>query len=356
MRFTALALCAAAMAVASTGCTRNVPAADDGNTIVAKSEAEVRKPVADIGPAVASLGEDENGKPVSTASMAAIRSALKDPNPGVRCSAIKSLGKVRWNLPNPVSAILVLALSDADPDVRIEAARVAAADPERAADVAKLLHDTDPRVRLAAAGALVTAGKQEADAYTVLMEVLGDPKANERLMVLALIRAQAPASHLAAPALIAIAQNPSDPLRAEAISLLGQLGAAQAPVDALLLIAHDGEPKARAAALRALARLDPTSVKVQVALVKAVRDPQVDVKLAATEGVGRDGIPTLTELLRQNDESLRAAAAGALGRIGPEAWAAGADLQRLAQSDPAERVRLAARIALKAIIPAAEVK
>jgi HEAT repeat protein len=127
-------------------------------------------------------------------------------------------------------------------------------------------------------------------------------------------------------------------------------------VDALLLIAHDAEPKARAAALRALARLDPTSAKVQVALVKAVRDPHVDVKLAATEGVGSDGIPTLIELLRQNDESLRDAAARALGRIGPDAWAAGADLQRLAQSDPAERVRTAARTALNAVIPPTERK
>jgi HEAT repeat protein len=121
-------------------------------------------------------------------------------------------------------------------------------------------------------------------------------------------------------------------------------------VDTLVLTAHDAEPHARAAALRALARLDATSAKVQVALVKAVRDPNIDVKLAATEGVCSDGIPTLIELLRQSDESLRDAAARGLGRIGPAAWAAGADLQRLAQSDPAERVRLSARAALKAIV------
>jgi HEAT repeat protein len=133
---------------------------------------------------------------------------------------------------------------------------------------------------------------------------------------------------------------------------LGQLGAAQAPVDALLLIAHDAEPKSRAAALRALARLEPASAKVQVALVKAMRDANVDVKLAAMDGVGSDGIPSLIELLRQNDENLRDAAVRALGRIGPDAWSAGADLQRVAQSDPAERVRMAARAALQTIIPA----
>ena len=116
------------------------------------------------------------------------------------------------------------------------------------------------------------------------------------------------------------------------------------------MIAHDAEPKARAAALRSLAKLDPRSVKVQVALVKAVLDANIDVKLAAAAGVGGDGIPTLIDLLRQNDENLRDAAARALGRIGPEAWAAGVDLQRLAQSDPAERVRLTARTALAAII------
>jgi HEAT repeat protein len=356
MRFTALALFVAALAVASPGCTRNVPVADDGNGTPAKPEAQLQKPVTRDSPSAVSLGEDENGKPVSAASIDAIRSALKDPDPGVRRSAVKSLGNVRWKLPNPVGTILVLALSDADAEVRVEAARIASVDPERADDVAKLLQDQNTRVRVVAASALIAAGKHEDDAYPVLMHVLGDAKAKERQSVLALMRAKAPASRPATPALVAIAQDPGDPLRAEAIGVLGQLGAAQAPVDALLLIAHDAEPKARAAALRALAQLDPKSAKVQVALVKAVRDANIGVKLAATEGVGSEGIPTLIELLRQNDESLRDAAARALGRIGPEAWTAGADLQRLAQSDPAERVRLAARNALKGIIPTPDFK
>jgi HEAT repeat protein len=90
--------------------------------------------------------------------------------------------------------------------------------------------------------------------------------------------------------------------------------------------------------------------------VKAVRDANVDVKLAAMDGVGSDGIPMLIELLRQNDENLRDAAVRALGRIGPDAWSAGPELQRVAQSDPAERVRTAARTALKTIIPAPEFK
>lgn len=343
MRFSAFAFSLTLLAVACAGCGRSAPA-------VAKPLDDVQKPVAVVAPPPTPLGEDANGKAVTSATIQGLTSALKNPDADVRRSAVQSLARVRWKLPEPVAGVLMLALDDADPGVRIEAVRIAGLDPQRSADVARLLQDKDARVRMAAAQVLVGLGKHEQDAYAVLVNALGDRHARDRRMVMELIRAKAPTSRPAVPALIAIAQDPGDPLRIQAIGVLALLGAAQESVDTLLLTAHDAEPHARAAALRALARLDATSAKVQVAMVKAVRDPNVDVKLAATEGVGSDGIPTLIELLRQNDEGLRDAAARALGRIGPGAWAAGADLQRLAQSDPAERVRQSARTALQAII------
>jgi HEAT repeat protein len=348
MQSTLAALCLGSLAVAATGCG-GVPAHKNPDGASDPIEG-VQRPVAIVAPPDVPLGEDVNGKTVNAAVIDSIRTALKDPDPTVRRAAIKDLAAVRWKLPESVGGILAIALGDADPDVRIEATRLAATDPLRSAEVARLLHDKDGRVRLTAAQALVGMGKHEQAAYPVLIAVLHDPEASDRPAVLELIRSKAPASDQAAPALIAMSLDAGDPLRAQAIEVLGYLSAAQGPVDALLLTAHDAEPKARAAALRALSRLDPASAKVQIALVKALRESNVELKLAAAHGVGKDGVPILIDLLRQGDERLRDASARALGRIGPDAWAAGAELQRLAQIDPAERVRNTARAAVKAIV------
>jgi len=90
-----------------------------------------------------------------------------------------------------------------------------------------------------------------------------------------------------AVALVALALDAKDPLRAEAIDVLAQLGPAQESVDALLLAAQDTDPKVRAAALRGLGRLEPASAKVQVTLVKALRDPNADLEsyVAIHQGV-----------------------------------------------------------------------
>jgi HEAT repeat protein len=343
-RSTLLLVCLCAPIV---GCGRNASA---DNIDSPKTDA-VSRPVAIVAPPDVSLGEDANSKRVNTASLEAIRASLKNPDPTVRRTAIKDLAAVRWKLPESVGDIVKLALDDADPGVRLEALRIAATDPLRVGDVARLLHDKDAHVRLTAARLLVVQGKHESDAYPVLVEVLRDRKAGERQAVLDVLRDKAPVSRPATPVLIAMSLDASDPLRAAAIDVLGRLDAEQEAVDALLLTAHEAEPKARAAALRALGRLDPVSAKVQVALVKALREPNVDLRLAAAEGVGKDGIPQLIELLRQGDERLRDASVRALGRIGPDAWAAGADLQRLAQGDPSERIRNSAKMALHAVVP-----
>jgi HEAT repeat protein len=319
MRPTLPALCLCTVLLASPGCTRGrVAAPADEEQAEPKPAAVAQPPVAAVA-ANAVLGEDGSGKAVYAATLDAAKAALGDPDPAVRVAAVRGLGKVRWKAPEPLGGVLALALKDADASTRLEAIEVAAAHAAHTLQPDELLKDKDPAVRLAAARALVSLGKHE---------------------------------QAANPVLIAITLDPKDPLRVEAIGVLGRFGPSQERIDALLLTAHDAEPRARAAALRALGRLDPTSAKVQVALIKALRDPQPDVPLAATEAVGKDGVAALVDLLRHGDERLRDAAARALGRIGPaDAWPAVGELKRLARDDPAERVRQSARAALKAIAP-----
>jgi HEAT repeat protein len=349
MRFTPAALCVCSLLVA--GCTRSTPANDEVSVTPDKPAAVVQKPVAVVAAEVP-LGEDENGKAVFAPALDAIKSSLKSADPGVRRTALRSLAKVRWKPPEPAATALTLALADADPELRLEALGIAAAAPFRGGDMAKLLHDPDGRVRIAAAGALLGRDEHETAAFAVLTTILKNRQAAERRAVLELIRAQALVSRPAVPTLVALALDPKDPLRVEAIAVLAQLGSSQEAVDALLLTAYDAEPKARAAALRALGRLDPASAKVQVTLVTALRDPNVEIARAAAEGAGRDAVPELIDLLRHGDERLRDTSVRALGRIGPDACTAVPELTRLAQSDPAERVRQSARAALKTIAPA----
>jgi HEAT repeat protein len=342
--------------IVAAGCTRNATAPSDANPEPQRPVAVVEKQPKSLGDAPLSdapLGENVDGSAVSAASLDATGTALKDTDPAARRAAIKQLGQVRWKLPDPVGRILSTALADSDAEVRLDAIRLAAADPFRAEDIARLLTDGDRRVRLAAARALVVQGKHEAEAYPVLSAVLTDPRSGDRRDVLALIRVKAPASQPAAPALIAMSLDAQDPLRIEAIAVMGQLGAASEVLDALLMTAHEAEPKARAAALRALGQLAPTSPKVQVAAHKALRDPQVEVAIAAADVTDHEGVAVLIDYLKHGDDRLRGAAARALGRLGPDAWEAVAELNRLAQSDPTEGVRQSARTALKTILPPA---
>jgi HEAT repeat protein len=330
------------------GCTRSTPAKPDGDSAPPRPAAKLQEPVAAT---TVPLGADEDGKAIDGASLDAIKAALADPDPAVRRAAVQKLAKVHWKFPEPVGGILTQALVDADAETRLEAICVAARDPLRAADISQRLHDQDRRVRLAAARALVALGKPNTDAHSILAEALADRQCGERPAILELLRSKIPAARAALPVLIAMSLDGADPLRIDAIGMLARFGTAQESLDALLLTAHAAEPKARAAALSTIGRLAPASAKVQVALVKALADAQVEVALAASEAVGRDGIPLLIERLRHGDDRLRDAAARALGRLGPEAWAAVAELTRLAQGDPAQRVRQSAQAAIKAIVP-----
>jgi HEAT repeat protein/cyclophilin family peptidyl-prolyl cis-trans isomerase len=196
----------------------------------------------------------------------------------------------------------------------------------------------------------------------------------------------------AAPALLKIVQTPKgDPnLRLEAVSALGGVGGpgvggALGVVDALLDTLADSSPPIRAAAIRALAQLDPGgfvtilsgldpdphwSVRAALATVLGTLAPEaglprlksmlgdsdrrvIPAVLASLARLHAPDAPAvMLDRLKDDDPVIRAAAANALGELKPpEGAAALAEAYRLGQRDVTYVARAAALGALAAYGP-----
>jgi cyclophilin family peptidyl-prolyl cis-trans isomerase/HEAT repeat protein len=165
----------------------------------------------------------------------------------------------------------------------------------------------------------------------------------------------------AAPALLKIVQTPKgDPnLRLEAVSALGGMagpGATAVPgvpgiIDALLDTLADSSPPIRAAAIRALAQLDPGGF---VTILSGLDpDPNWSVRLALATVLGtlapEAGLPRLKSMLADSDQRVIPTVLASLARLhAPEAPAV--MLDRLKSDDPV--VRAAAARALGELKPA----
>lgn len=283
-----------------------------------------------------------------------VRTALKDPAAMVRLAALRALGRsgdrsaIPWMEP---------ALTDEQPTVRIAAAgalimlgktdakkylaeAARAANPEERGAALRMLgelkddgarevllqslRDNQPSVRGAAAGALGDLGRREAT--TALIEALHDKMPLVRSMA-ALALGQLSAEEGAAALTEALADlNPG--VRAAAASALFRLDKSdQAVFDALGELARDTDPGVRASAARALSGAEekrksgrrmatPGAISILQLLLD---DPLPRPRIAAARALGHTGshqlVPILKKALRDQDEAVRATAAGALGRI-----------------------------------------
>ena len=138
--------------------------------------------------------------------------------------------------------------------------------------------------------------------------------------------------------LVAGAGDPDVRVRRTAVDLLGEVASEDA-VKALQRAARDEDATVRAGALRAMARAghpqDPATVSL------ALSDPDGTVRMTAILAVGSaDGGSSglIRGALRDGDVAVRAAAAAALLRTGPDEEAASILRGMLGASDPDERV------------------
>ena len=151
----------------------------------------------------------------------------------------------------------------------------------------------------------------------------------------------------------------NDPAKqADAIVVLAQMGPrARLAVPALIEDLKSSDKSVRSSAASVLSRIGTDARTAVPALVDALKDSNQDVRLNAaialhwiSSDVKRTAVTALLEVLKDSDPVLRGKAASALGDSGPEAKQAVPGLRK-ALKDHNEKVREAAAGALKRIEP-----
>lgn len=292
------------------------------------------------------------GASIPPQAPAAVLPWLEDSRPARVALAVEALGKLA--VPDTSERLIDLA-QHPDAEVRTEVAHAlfrlrfaprwrgevtVEPDPTTAAreTIIALLGDAEPGPRRAAAHAL--SRLPDPGAGLALIEVLDDPDEWIRFFALrALGRLGVDAPATAAPAIAAVATDPSALVRREAIVALGALKSIDlAPIDA----ARDPSHHVRAALAGALAtdRNDDTlSLLRQLESADRSRQVRLAGLPALAHRLGPAVEPLLRERLASEDPLIRAAAATSLTSLDLELRC---ELAATALADPSRTVRVAA--------------
>lgn len=265
-------------------------------------------------------------------SAEALHKLAADVDPGVRMTAFSSLAAIETSL-----ATLARALADPDKNVRLAVVEAMGElrDTEAVPILSDCLHDAHWEVRCAAAAALALLG--ERSTMPLLVESLGDPDAD---------------------------------MRVAAADALGMVGDVEA-IEPLILAQLDPETRVRQAALKALVRVDyrwhrsTRAYTTLPALKRALRNEDYSIRTAAADlierifGIRRPSMRSTTadvEADRRNlaaemlipclwddDPLLRGAAASSLGQL---RCARARDVLKVKMEDPDTWVRQEAGAAL----------
>jgi HEAT repeat protein len=264
--------------------------------------------------------------------------ALGDSAWWVRMRGVEALEHIGPSAEGP----LLIALNDADPEIRKRAAmslerlgvpdallekierddradetssilgRLAAAGTREL--VAELLHHPSSRVRGVVLTAVSQAGR--GDLTPEVVEIASrDPEAALRASALTLLQRLRPAGTL--PLAAAAVADPVPEVRVAAVALLGRTGDRRA-LGLLRSRLEDPDPRVRAAAIAALGARGATSVEPD--LLRLLDDQEPGVREAAVTTAGqarlRSLAPALVERLTDDRDEVRRAAALALARLG----------------------------------------
>lgn len=248
---------------------------------------------------------------------------IRDADPTVRNEAFATLGRVEQQEAIPLEALLPL-LDDPDSDVRgnvlaLLEHRVPSTVLEPA--IRGLLKASQPSARTSAAQALSHIGREATWAAPALVELLKDEDSMVRYAAVEALQEIKPEAATVSSALVELLKDDRANVRSAAAEVLGGIGpAADVATTALVGLLNDDGEYVRMAAVRALGRIGPAE-KVMPALIKMLDDP--DARCDAVEAIGRLGpdaaasFSTLTELLQDEDASMRVATITALRNIGP---------------------------------------
>lgn len=286
------------------------------------------------------LARDPSAPSARTRPASAWAAELRDPSSLVRAQAALALAEL-GPAAREAEAALTQASRDPDPEVRYAAVvALGAIVPEGKAAIdgmARALVDDDWFVRLAAAQALQNLGERAKPAIPALVDALG---ARDPIKDFRPVRCGA--------AMVALSRIDPGAKQLD--------GAFKLIVGKLLEDERQGSFGARATGARLLGECGAAALPTVPALVKLLKDPDGDVRVAAGEALlkiapgpqGGAGLAALTEALKSPDLLVRRRAAEALGGRGAQARDALSALKAAVQ-DPEPEVRQAAQEAVRRI-------
>jgi HEAT repeat protein len=259
-----------------------------------------------------------------------VKRALDAPNEGVAAAAIEGITRM-GKAGKPLVPLALAKLTDLNPNTRYAAVwLVGRLDPteatKAAAEVGKLATDAEPEIRRMVAWVLEKLGPGAAPAAEALGKALPDEKEVD-------IRDQ----------------------YVEALVAMGP-GAKPALPGLLPLVSEKGLPvQLRVKAANAVAVADPASPEVAGAIVKAAADGDQTVRAGAAAALGKldplppDALNTLVKMAKGDGKNApRVAALRAMAAAGPRAKPAKAELDAIANG-PQPGLALWAKVALAAI-------
>ena len=217
------------------------------------------------------------------------------------------------------------------------------------------LRDSEAKARSAAASILGEMGTAGEAAVPALLGALRDPEADVRSSAARALGTIGIEGQVVVMALIEVLNDSTAHVRAAAATALGSLGSApQAAVSALVVSVVDSDASVRESAVSALGRMGPDAQAAVPVLISALRDSEANVRGSAGYALSRvsgSALSTLTKVLKDAALEIRISAAHVIGDMGAAAVAAGPDLGEVLK-DPEPEVRAAASEALWRIGPA----
>jgi len=183
-------------------------------------------------------------------------------------------------------------------------------------------------VRDLAAQAIAQIGESAIPSLIETLTVYGNSESLRANAAQLLGRIGPPAKE-AVPALIKALSSENSGIQASASAALGEIGpAAKEAVPALIKALSSENIRVRASASAALGQIGPAAKDAVPALTQTLStDDQNNLRSSALEALEKIGVPTtelivkkyIADLLLEHDSKVRALAAQALGKIGPEA-------------------------------------
>lgn len=325
----------------------NAANADDRSKLIEKLSKQLlkSKKVDERADAAKSLGDIK-----AKESVAALASALKDPDEGVRWNASYSLVEISPDAKDAIPA-LKEALKDSSGHVRLNSAaaldKMGTAKEELIAPIRELLQSSDPIMRVKAADFLLSYDVPVKDLLPALLQSINNPnpEAQEAAAEVLANLDELPKDSL--PQVLQSLPSVSPKARENLIRAISTLGLTATPATPALIEAlHDAEASVRDKAATALGKIGPGAKKAITALADvAQKDPESFVRSSAVRSLyeidvdDRTALSTFIIALKDKDKSVRDDALEAfrqMSSLSPEATAA---LKEVAANDPEETLR-----------------